>query len=113
MSMADLLGRNKPRRRAGRCQGDDFGTGSGRGRPLEAFEVSGGDRELRRSRFCARCGSRLFNPVERGDELVEVRIGSLDEAPFELRPQAEIWVTRRESWIPPVDGAAQYDENRR
>jgi hypothetical protein len=23
----------------------------------------------------------------------------------------EIWVKRRESWIPPVDGAAQHDES--
>jgi hypothetical protein len=35
----------------------------------------------------------------------------MDEAPFELKPEAEIWVKRRESWIPPVEGAAQHDEN--
>ena len=45
------------------------------------------------------------------DKLIEIRIGSLDEAPFELKPEAEIWVKRRESWIPPVEGAAQRDEN--
>jgi hypothetical protein len=41
----------------------------------------------------------------------EIRIGSLDDAPFELKPEAEIWVKRRESWIPPVEDAAQHDEN--
>jgi hypothetical protein len=46
-----------------------------------------------------------------GDTLIEIRIGSLDEAPFELKPEDEIWVKRRESWIPPVDGATQYDES--
>ena len=81
--------------------------------PLDAFEVSGEISSFDGRGFCSRCGSRLLNPVEPGDELVEIRIGSLDEAPFELRPQAEIWVKRRESWIPPVEGAAQYDENRR
>ena len=34
-------------------------------------------------------------------------------APFELRPVAEIWIKRRESWIPAVDGAEQHRENRR
>jgi len=41
-----------------------------------------------------------------------IRIGSLDDAPFELTPRTEIWVKRRESWFPPVDGATQHDENR-
>ena len=80
--------------------------------PVEVFELTGEVESYDGRGFCARCGSRLFNPVDPGDKLVEIRIGSLDEAPFELRPQAEIWVKRRESWIPPVDGAAQYEENR-
>jgi hypothetical protein len=33
-----------------------------------------------------------------------------DEAPFEQEPEAEIWVQRRMSWIPPVEGAAQLDD---
>ena len=45
------------------------------------------------------------------DTHIEIRIGSLDDAPFELKPEHEVWVKRRESWIPPVDGAAQHDEN--
>ena len=56
--------------------------------------------------------SRLLNPVDPGDTLIEIRLGSLDDAPFELKPEAEIWVKRRESWLLPVDGAAQHDENR-
>ena len=63
--------------------------------------------------FCARCGSRLLNPTDPGDSLIEIRIGSLDDAPFDLKPEAEIWVKRRESWIPPVEGAEQHNENRR
>ncbi len=60
--------------------------------------------------FCPRCGSRLLDTAGPGDELIEIRIGSLDDAPFELKPQSEIWVKRRESWIPPVEGSAQHDE---
>ena len=41
-----------------------------------------------------------------------MRIGSLDEAPFGLQPEAEIWIKRREPWLAPVDGASQHEENR-
>ena len=61
--------------------------------------------------FCPRCGSRLLDTSNLGDALIEIRIGSLDEAPFELKPVDEIWVKRRESWIPPVECAAQHDES--
>ncbi len=61
--------------------------------------------------FCPHCGSRLLNPAEPDDALIEIRIGSLDEAPFELKPEHEIWVKRRESWMAPVEGAEQYDDN--
>ena len=44
--------------------------------------------------------------------MVEVRIGTLDDAPFGLKPEAEAWVKRREPRIPLVEGAAQYYENR-
>ena len=79
--------------------------------PVEAFELSGEMSSYDGRGFCPRCGSRLLNPADPGDTLVEIRIGSLDEAPFELKPEREIWVKRRESWLPPVEGAAQYDES--
>ena len=61
--------------------------------------------------FCPRCGSRLGCFDHEGD--VEIRIGTLDAAPFGLTPEAEIWITRREPWLPAVDGASQHAENRR
>ncbi len=63
-------------------------------------------------RFCPRCGSRLLGPVDPDDALIEICIGTLDDAPFELKPEAEVWVKRREPWIPPIEGASQHDENR-
>ena len=51
------------------------------------------------------------NVESRPGALVEIRVGSLDEAPFELKPVDEIWVKRRERWVPPVEGAAQHDES--
>jgi hypothetical protein len=80
--------------------------------PLDAFELTGELASYAGRGFCARCGSRLLNPPEPGDTHVEIRLGSLDAAPFELVPEAEIWVKRRESWVAPVEGASQWDENR-
>ena len=80
--------------------------------PVEAFEVSGEISSYGGRGFCPLCGSRLLDPVGPGDTLIEIRLGSLDEAPFELKPVAEVWVKRRESWLLPVEGAAQHDENR-
>ena len=79
--------------------------------PVEAFEMSGEISSYDGRGFCPLCGSRLLDTADTRDTLVEIRIGSLDDAPFELKPQSEIWVKRRESWIPPVEDAAQHDEN--
>ena len=78
--------------------------------PVEAFEMSGEISSYDGRGFCPRCGSRVLDTTERSDELIEIRIGSLDQAPCQLKPEHEIWVKRRESWIPPVEGAAQHDE---
>jgi hypothetical protein len=80
--------------------------------PVEAFELSGEISTYDGRGFCPRCGSRLLNPPDPGDALVEVRIGTLDDAPFGLEPEAEIWIKRREPWLAPVAGAAQHEENR-
>ena len=78
--------------------------------PRDAFGISGEVATYGGRSFCPRCGSRLLCLHEHD---VEVRIGSLDDAPFRLRPEAEIWVKRREPWLPAVEGAAQHAENAR
>lgn len=78
--------------------------------PVEAFEMSGEISSYDGRGFCPRCGSRLLDTTHT-DTHIEIRIGSLDDAPFELTPEHEVWVKRRESWIPPVEGAAQHDED--
>jgi hypothetical protein len=80
--------------------------------PVEAFEISGEIASYDGRGFCPRCGSRVLNPPDPGDPLVEIRIGTLDDAPFNLEPEAEIWTKRREPWLAPVDGASQHEENR-
>jgi hypothetical protein len=79
--------------------------------PAGSFEVTGEISSYDGRGFCPRCGSRLIDTADGDDTVVEIRLGSLDEAPFELRPQSEIWVKRRESWLAAVDGAAQREES--
>ena len=78
--------------------------------PRDAFVLEGELATYDGRSFCAQCGSRLLCLQE---DDVEIRLGSLDDAPFELRPEAEIWTKRREPWLQPVDGASQHTENRR
>jgi len=80
--------------------------------PLEAFELTGEIASYDSRGFCGRCGSRLLDLSGVEDGIIEIRLGGLDDAPFELMPLTEIWVKRRESWIPPVDGAAQHEGSR-
>lgn len=80
--------------------------------PVEVFEMTGEIASYDGRGFCARCGSSLLDLSDLEDSIIEIRLGSLDDAPVELTPRTEIWVKRRESWIPPVDGATQHDENR-
>jgi hypothetical protein len=80
--------------------------------PREQFELVGDVATYGGRSFCPRCGGRIGCLGDETDELVEVRLGSLDDAPFELRPQAEIWIKRREPWLAAVEGASQHEENR-
>src|SRR3954451_14025656 len=80
--------------------------------PVTSFQITGEISAWDGRGFCPRCGSRLLNPPDPGDSLVEIRVGALDDAPVRLEPQAEIWTKRRETWLAPVEGAEQHEENR-
>jgi hypothetical protein len=77
--------------------------------PRDAFELEGELARFDDDCFCPTCGSRI-GMIE--DENVELNLGTLDAAPFELAPQAEIWVKRREPWLHAVEGASQHEEAR-
>jgi hypothetical protein len=77
--------------------------------PSGSFSATGETRVFKGRAFCIRCGSRLFNP---GDEETEIRAGTLDAAPTGLLPSYEIWIKRRETWLQPLPGAGQYEEDR-
>jgi hypothetical protein len=77
--------------------------------PREDFSVEGEYATYDGRSFCPSCGSSLFTLEE---DAAEIRLGSLDDAPFELRPEAEVWIKRREPWLHEIDGASQYRESR-
>ncbi|CAN5320246.1 GFA family protein [soil metagenome] len=65
---------------------------------------------------CAICGSPLFWTAAswlengEGDGEIEIHLGGLDDT-GQFTPQYEVWVKRREPWMPPLN-VPQYVENR-
>ncbi|HEX7115130.1 MAG TPA: GFA family protein [Steroidobacter sp.] len=78
--------------------------------PAKQFECVGETAEYAGRHFCSRCGSRLFSI---DPEEAEIKLGILDEAPTTFVPSYELWVKRRERWLRPIEGARQFEENRK
>ncbi|PTW51934.1 GFA family protein [Rhodovulum kholense] len=76
--------------------------------PEAAVTVEGTPKHYRGRYFCPVCGASVF--ARSGDE-VEVHLGTLD-TPDLFVPDDETWTIRRESWVPPVAGAAQFARDR-
>jgi hypothetical protein len=77
--------------------------------PRQAFTHTGTVDTYSGRSFCPLCGGRLFCLTA---EKAEIRFGSLDDAPTDLEPAYEIWIKRRESWLHPLPGKGQYEEDR-
>jgi hypothetical protein len=77
--------------------------------PVDQFECAGETSEFNRQHFCARCGASMFSLDERE---AEIKLGILTEAPTHLVPTYELWIKRREPWLRPIPGAAQFEEDR-
>ncbi|WP_437672087.1 GFA family protein [Sorangium sp. So ce131] len=80
--------------------------------PWASFETEGETRCWDGRSFCPTCGSRLFSLREEHGE-VEVKLGCLDDAPTDLAPGQEIWIKRREHWLPALEGTSQHVEDPR
>jgi hypothetical protein len=76
--------------------------------PEAAVTVEGETREFRGRHFCPKCGSSVFG--RSGDE-VEVSLGAFD-APDQLKPTYELWIVRREAWLPEFPGLRRYERDR-
>ena len=76
---------------------------------LAECEITGSFATYEGRSFCPSCGSRLFDLHE---DDVEIRIGSLDEAPTTIGPpMVEAWIKRREKWLRPIASSDQYFED--
>ncbi len=73
--------------------------------PRAALTYSGDVSVFAGRAFCPSCGGRLFCLT---DEKAELRLGSLDGPPIAIAPAQEGWIVRREAWLHPVVGAAQF-----
>lgn len=76
--------------------------------PEAAVAIEGEVHDYAGRCFCPRCGSSVYSRT--GDE-IEVSLGCLD-APDQLLPTYESWITRREAWLPPFPLAHHYPRDR-
>ena len=73
-----------------------------------AVTITGEARGYRDRFFCPTCGSSVY--ARTGDE-IEVHIGCLD-APNQLTPTYEGWVTQREDRLPVFEGMRRFERDR-
>jgi hypothetical protein len=78
--------------------------------PARQFEHTCETSRFHGQQVCPRCGSRLFSADDRE---AEVKLGILSEIPTRLVPSYELWTKRREPWLRPIEGAEQFEENRK
>ena len=76
--------------------------------PAEAVTITGNTQNYNGRHFCPQCGSSVFGIS--ADE-IEVNLGSLDN-PDQFVPSYELWIIRRETWLPAFPDMKHYDHNR-
>jgi hypothetical protein len=76
--------------------------------PKNAVTVVGATADYAGRFFCPRCGSSVFS---RSADEIEINLGTLD-SPNQLRPTYELWISRRESWLPPFPFTKRYEGDR-
>ncbi len=76
--------------------------------PEDAVTIEGKVSEYEGRCFCPRCGSSVF---ARSEGEVELHLGALD-APDQFAPTYELWVERRESWLPAFPNTTLHRCNR-
>ncbi|HEV7276584.1 MAG TPA: GFA family protein [Devosiaceae bacterium] len=74
----------------------------------EQFTYSGEVASYAGRSFCPTCGARLFDV---NDTQAEIFLGTLDDAPNDVQPDHEIWVKRREHWLPALP-VPQFEEDK-
>ncbi|MEQ1955732.1 GFA family protein [Mesorhizobium sp. CN2-181] len=77
--------------------------------PRPAFDAKGHVGTYQGRSFCVNCGSPLFSL---GPDEAEIMLGSLDDAPTDLIPTYELWVCRREGWLPEMPWTDLFEKDR-
>jgi hypothetical protein len=76
--------------------------------PEDAVALTGIWHSYQDRSFCPTCGSQVFAHI--GDE-IGINLGAFD-APDQFRPTYELWMIRREGWLPAFPGMRHYQQNR-
>jgi hypothetical protein len=76
--------------------------------PADAVSITGTVSSYRDRYFCLVCGSSVFG---RSADEIEVPAGTFD-MPNQVTPTYELWMCRREDWLPPFNVARRYEHNR-
>ncbi|QRY78324.1 GFA family protein [Pseudomonas sp. PDNC002] len=76
--------------------------------PEDAVRIEGEVSEYAGRCFCPRCGSSV---VGRSPGEIEVSLGALD-APDQFQPTYELWICRREAWLPAFPLTRRYERDR-
>lgn len=74
----------------------------------DQFDMTGELATYESRQFCPTCGSRLF---WLWDEGVEIFLGTLDDAPYDIKPMLEVWTIRREHWLPVIPDVPRHQQN--
>lgn len=77
--------------------------------PASAFQCTDELKTFANRSFCPACGGHIA--WLRNDE-AEILLGSLDDAPTEIVPEYELWVSRREGWVHALPWADQFEGDR-
>jgi hypothetical protein len=73
-----------------------------------AVAIEGQTASYQGRHFCPRCGGSVYSRT--GGE-IEINLGALD-APNQFVPRYELWMTRREAWLPTLPATAHFAHNR-
>ena len=82
--------------------------------PRDQVQIEGETAGFRSSedlerRFCPKCGTGVFAGRISTPERISVTLASLDE-PDALKPEAQIWTSRRIGWVESLGGITEFDE---
>ena len=62
-------------------------------------------------RFCENCGTPLFGKGERGGSMVQIKVGTIDDANF-VRPEMDLFVSKKLPFVRLSEESQHFDHGR-